>query len=211
MNNSNCENGVPSPSARRLEDLINDLVDLEGMGAYFNLPLLKRELGSSLSPSSAQPVSEDAVDIVEVPVDVRTELQLPSQPEGQYQTLRAFRHNPLIITAGGRVLYVEYDDEMDRVRLFLGKKKHLKRMVKSASATAALFVIDEVYEYIRQPAQRDSVLQTHRQGRELLSHDEAIDESNQPVLDVLFFNQPGDGFSTCRVRAGTFSSGLSWS
>lgn len=223
MNNPNDEKKIGAliePSAfwaqngtmPRLEDLINVLIDLDrGAGASF---APKRSETSSYISQSARPVAAASEVKVELPSDVRTELCLPAQADEQYQTLLVFcrmnRHNPFIMMASGRVLYVEYDDEMERIRLFMGDKKRMRRMEKSAFETGVHFIIDEVHEFLMQRGKDDSVVETNRQGRELLSKKEDADPSIKPVLDAALFSRSKDGVSSCKVRCGLDLGGLSW-
>jgi hypothetical protein len=187
---------------RRLEELINDLVRLER--AHENIvPILPK---ASLAPTSS-------FSKYGLPDDIRMELKLPSSPDVSFQILLDFyknhRHKPLVEMKNGRVLFVEYDVQMERIRLFAGNKSRYTTMVKGALESGGFFVIEGVYELqmettFRQvlglkKAQR-RVQEKCKTGSELLSVREA-EESLLPTLYFTVFYRKLTGIASSCVKS----------
>jgi hypothetical protein len=194
----------PGTLAPKLEDLITDLVALDQSGSS----------GALLDRASSPAAASDSSVRKGLPADISSELHLPSQPQALFQSLLVYyknhRHNPLIFLTSGRIAYLEYDMEMERIRLFMGSKKQYRRMVKGVNETGGLLVIDEMYELQSESSGlRKTVVERCRQGRELLSIKEAADQSLMPVLHFTVFNQAHAGISSCKLRSGRALSGIS--
>lgn len=231
----NPNNQSPSAGKNRLEDILNELISLEEVPA----PALEqaskesseapsagqaRSLTGQASPLPTQPVPGQTrpkqplyghSDFgTEIPAEIARELALPASAEGIFKALKSFqqnnRNNPLISLPGGRVFYVEYDLEMERIRLFLGNRKTLNLKSRGLRVSSGFFLIEQVFEYKTEGASRSilgfsrhetKILEKTRAGRELLSSRESADPRLEPLLYFVVYSDRSAGISTCSVKA----------
>lgn len=145
---------------------------------------------------------------------VRQELKIPADLEAAFNYLKNFqqtnRHRPLIELGDEHVLYVEYDPEMERVRIFKGLQDSCLCLHRCMREVAAVLTVDEIFEFKLDTRPRDllgfkrsklHVNLRHREGRDLLTPREAADKSIGLVLHFKLFSEPGAGISSCLIKA----------
>lgn len=223
----------PASKRAKLEDLINELVSQEenaiSASDFSRNPLAKPGDNSDLVHSQANPPEQSPKPFSSMPVnfesstaspkralppDLYGELRLPATPEGVFQGLQSFqklhRNRPLVELASGRLFYIEYDIDMERIRVFLGNRKNFVCMPRSARELSGFFVIEELYEFKLQTQHSEflgfsrthtKVIERYRKGTELLNAREIADARVQPLLYFTLFNECGSGISVCSVKA----------
>ncbi len=197
----------PAGSKNKLEDILNDLMDLQGFAPVSETEKEKeKKLGSAIFSS---PLPERSL-----PSDIRIGMNLPSAPLGIYHTLKTFqqhnRHKPYLTLANGRVVYVEYDVEMERIRLFCGNEAELKIVTRGVKESFGKIPVNELYEFKLESRvseafgfkrSEQTVQEKHRTACEILSSEEAAIGNSVPVLCFTIFNQKGIGISAASIKA----------
>jgi hypothetical protein len=206
-----------TPARPRLEELINQLVELDSKPKNNEM----KSTGSVQKPTvpAALPKSPQVKEFTTqtkkaLPAEIRKELNLPGSSEGAYNHLLNFyeanRHKPLIETANGRIIYLEFDLQMQRIRLFAGQQSQKTCMFRNRVESAGYFVIEEVYELRVESQAREvfgfkrtenKVVERFKSGIELLSSIEAADKSIQPVLFFTVFDEKLSGMANSCVKA----------
>jgi hypothetical protein len=210
------------PSRPRLEDLINELVALDTKTSTSSIDgkttasMQKPPVPNTIShlPKSAQVKEFTTQTKKPIPPEIRKELGLPASSEAAYNELLSFyeanRHKPMLESQDGRIIYLEFDLEMQRIRLFTGRTSQRNCMFRNRLESAGYFVIEEVYELRVESHSREvlgfkrtekKVLERFKNGSELLSASEASDKSIRPVLFFTIFNERLSGISSSCVKA----------
>lgn len=229
----------------RLEDILNDLMKLEGLPPLGTPAEEKNESAPPKKISSetakpepdSKPLSFDAKSSGSffgtssgnfttspgvIPPNrlgerlrhwrnIASELSLAGSAEDIFRYFKAYhqnnRHKPVIKLLTGLVLYVEYDVEMERIRIFVGNETHFSCIARGMRELSGMLAVEEVYEYRLETRTRDmlgfkrvenTVHERQRLGRELLSPREL---NKTPVLYFTIYNDKGTGVSSCTIQA----------
>ncbi len=125
--------------------------------------------------------------------------------EETYELLRHFgstqRHNPIITTDRGKVLYVEYQEQTRRVVLYIGDQSDFVKVYKGPDRQLYVLALEERYEFY--PAQNDVIVARKHIDRNGLIEC-TLEEPRRsgryvPALYFFVFSNPRQG-SECSVR-----------
>lgn len=212
-------NQLPRAPKNKLEDLLNDLMSMEGgtlqsQGAESST---KEKTPEHSEPAKIAASNSATQRIDALPTEIAKALALPSNPEGVYHTLKSYqqthRHKPLLEVAGGRVVYVEYSPETERIRLYIGQSKQLTIKPRGLSVSSGFFPVEIVFEFKLEfdkkevfgiSSSKERILQSSRKGSALLNSRESADQSLVAVLYFIVFHEKAAGISTSSVKAEHF-------
>ncbi|MBX9690587.1 MAG: hypothetical protein K2X27_27980 [Candidatus Obscuribacterales bacterium] len=220
--NPNSSSGKAPARKGKLEDLLNDIMSFEASSSLSSArPSASSTAARQNYPShpavghnQAPGKEADAI----LPLEIRSELRLPASPEGTFQFLKCFyqnnRHKPFMRLMNGRVFYVDYNLEMDLVRVFVGSDRHFASIAIGARESTAFFQVDELFEYKLENSNsdflgikrnRERVLHKRRSGRDLLSLAESANLKLLPFLHFTHFNEKNAGTASFTVKAESLS------
>ena len=197
----------------RLEDILNDLMKLDGLP-----PLTDRAQDATEKEQHSVPIRPATLSNLDIPATkqkywkaIQSELNLPNTSEGAFRQLKSFqqsnRHKPVHKLLSGQVIYVEYDVEMERIKVFVGKNDQFTCVPNGMRELSGMLIVEEVYEFRAETKTRDmlgfkrvenKIHERFRVAKDLLHPG---DMGKSPVLHFSMFAQKGMGISTCLVKA----------
>lgn len=185
--------------ARTLEDLLNELISLDNCNRKQASPSKQEAVQVQLRSSQAVAVKGNIPSGLELPDDVMQELQLPYTLAGIFNSLQQFhttnRHKPFVRAGNDTVVYVENDQMLGIVRVYLGRNNSVQTRGNGGSMT---FKLDHVFEYQQQLVDNSVLVRDRKPEDFLCSPDRA---QGKPVETLIFFSV----FPDCKNGVSTFS------
>lgn len=209
---SHTEPVAMTPSYGKLEDILNDLHSLETPKRATELRSTDYPVLLSRSPELSTRLPSPGK---EFPLLLRQQLKLGQGAEAIYQGLLAFqqanRFKPVLELDNGLVVYVEFDIESERIRLFVGNRNEYMTLPRGPREMSGLLVIDEIFEYKIECKTSEflgfkrkgrTVIERYKAGSELLRGNDLLPGRKVfPVLHFSIFADKSCGISTCAVKA----------
>lgn len=192
----------------KLEDLLNELIEAEKPSEKTSMLLAGKEAALSFH--------ENDWFLTTLPGEIVSELGL----EGKdcfviFEKLKKFhhsnRHNP-VLSSSDRIVYIDYDLEMDRIRLFVGPRSKFRTFQKGLNQGNATLNFEYAIELSHSLEKRSLFAQERkgqniavklRQAREFLSAKDSNDK--QTILHFVYCADKGTAVSSCCLKTETVS------
>ena len=201
-------NATQSDASRpRLEDLVKNVIEAEKPE--------KETSANNFGRSTARlSYSQNDLFTSALPAEIVLQLGLNgADTRSIFERLKAFqqenRHKP-ILEGADRIVYVDYDLEIDRIRLFVGFRSKFRSFQKILSHGNGFLLIEQAIELTQTQESRaffglskraSNIAVRLRLGSEFLSARENCEMQFLPILSFIFYAARGHGVSSCCIKA----------